>query len=81
VTPACVSWGGGGNVKHVKRVAADCGKLFAGLSVLATLLLMSPIFVFLRDVWIRTQGDAVASRHATNFNLATYLPKLSHLSP
>jgi hypothetical protein len=38
---------------------------------------MSPIFVFLRDVWIRTQCDAVTSRHATNLNLATYLPKLS----
>ncbi len=28
-------------------------------------------FVFLRDVWIRTQSAAVASRRATN--LATYL--------
>jgi hypothetical protein len=29
-------------------------------------------FVFLRDVWIRTQRAAVASRRATN--LATHLP-------
>ncbi len=36
---------------------------------------MSPIFVFLRDVWIRTQSDAGANRHASNLNLATYLPK------
>jgi hypothetical protein len=33
---------------------------------------MSPFFVFLRDVWIRTQSAAVASRRATN--LATHLP-------
>ncbi len=32
-------------------------------------------FVFLRDVWIRTQSAAVASRRATN--LATHLPKLA----
>jgi hypothetical protein len=44
-------------------------------SVLATPLLMSPIFVFLRDVWIRTQSAAVASRRATN--LATHLPTLA----
>jgi hypothetical protein len=42
--------------------------------------------VFLRDVWIRTQIAAVASRRATNLathllNLATHLPNLSHLSP
>jgi hypothetical protein len=29
-------------------------------------LLMSPIFVFLRDVWIRTQSAAVAKRRAIN---------------
>ncbi len=32
-------------------------------------------FVFLRDVWIRTQRAAVASRRATN--LANYLPFLA----
>jgi hypothetical protein len=31
-------------------------------------------FVFLRDVWIRTQRAAVASRRDTN--LATHLPKI-----
>jgi hypothetical protein len=36
-------------------------------------------FVFLRDVWIRTQRAAIASRRATNLathfpNLATHLP-------
>jgi hypothetical protein len=36
-------------------------------------------FVFLRDVWIRTQRAAVASWLATN--LATNLPKLSRPSP
>ncbi len=33
---------------------------------------MSPYFLFLRDVWIRTQRAAVASRRATN--LATHIP-------
>ncbi len=33
---------------------------------------MSPIFVFLRDVWIRTQNAAIASSRASN--LATHLP-------
>jgi hypothetical protein len=33
-------------------------------------------FVFLRDVWIRTQRAAVTSRRATN--LATHLPKIFH---
>ncbi len=47
--------------------------LLAGLSVLATSLLMSPIFVVLRDVWIRTQSAAVASRRVTN--LTTHLFK------
>jgi hypothetical protein len=43
-------------------------------------------FVFLRDVWIRTQRAAKASRRATNLatnlhNLATHLPNLSDPSP
>ncbi len=38
--------------------------------MLATPLLMSPIFF--RDVWIRTQIAAIASRRA--INLATHLP-------
>jgi hypothetical protein len=33
-------------------------------------------FVFLKDVWIRTQIAAVASRRATY--LATHLPKLGN---
>ncbi len=36
-------------------------------------LLMSPIFVLLKDVWILTQRAAVASRRA--INLATRLPR------
>jgi hypothetical protein len=40
--------------------------------VLPTPLLMSPIFVFLGDVWIRTQKAAIASKRTTN--LATHLP-------
>ncbi len=38
-------------------------------------------FVFLRDVWTRTQRAAVASRRATN--LATHLPNLEgeHIKP
>jgi hypothetical protein len=36
-------------------------------------------FVFLGDVWIRTQRAAVASRCATN--LATHLPNLATLLP
>jgi hypothetical protein len=35
-------------------------------------------FVFMRDVWIRTQNAAVASRRA--YNLATHL-LISHPSP
>jgi hypothetical protein len=35
--------------------------------------LCSPFFVFLRDVWLRTQIAALASRQATN--LATHLPR------
>ena len=37
-----------------------------------TTLLMPLIFVFTRDVWIRTQRAAVASMRATN--LATFRP-------
>ncbi len=44
---------------------------WAAKSVLATPLLMSPIFVFFRDIWIRNQRAAVASSYATN--LATHL--------
>ncbi len=36
-------------------------------------------YVVLRDVWIRTQRAAVASRRATN--LATHLPLLRHPPP
>ena len=36
-------------------------------------------FVFLRDVWNRTQRDAAASRRANN--LATHLPNLSTHPP
>ncbi len=43
----------------------------AGSGVLATPMFMSPILYFLRDVWIRTQRAAVASRRANN--LATYI--------
>ncbi len=45
----------------------------------ATPLLISPtyFFVFLRDVWIRTQRAVVASRRAT-INLATHLPNLAN---
>jgi hypothetical protein len=42
--------------------------------VLATTLLMSPMLDVLRDVWIRTQSAAVASRRATN--LTTHFPEL-----
>jgi hypothetical protein len=45
--------------------------VFGGLSVVATPLIMPPIFVSLRDVWIRTRSVAVASRRATN--LANHL--------
>jgi hypothetical protein len=57
------------------------------------LCLCRPIFLFLRDVWIRTKTAAVASRRATNLatnlpnlsthllNFAIHLPQLSHPSP
>jgi hypothetical protein len=49
------------------------------LGVLATPLLMSPIFIFLRDVWILTQRAAVAS--TGDNNLATHLPNLANHLP
>ncbi len=48
-------------------------------SVLATSFLMSPFFVVLRDVWIRTLRVDLASRRASN--LATHPLQLSYPSP
>ncbi len=48
----------------------------AGWSVLDTPLLMSPIFVFLRDIWIRTQRVAVAIRRPTE--LAFQVPSQNY---
>jgi hypothetical protein len=39
---------------------------FGGLSVFSYSFAYVALFVFLRDVWIRTQRAAVASRRATN---------------
>ncbi len=46
--------------------------LFGGLECAGDALAYVVLFVFLRDVWIRTQRAAIASRCATN--LATHLP-------
>jgi hypothetical protein len=52
---------------------------FAGQCVDHSFAYVAP-FIFLRDVWIRTQRDAVASRRASN--LATHLPNFNTtLSP
>jgi hypothetical protein len=45
--------------------------------LLATVL-MSPIFLFLKNVWIRTQRAAVVSVRATN--LATHIPDYIYTS-
>jgi hypothetical protein len=45
---------------------------FGGLQCVGHSFAYVAHFVLLRDVWIRTQGAAVASRRATN--LATHLP-------
>ncbi len=58
---------------------------FAGLEYVGHSFAYVAHFVFLRDVWIRTQCAAVASRRATNLathfpNLASHIPNLaSHL--
>ena len=53
-----------------------CENIYSGLECVAH-------FVFSRDVWIRTQMAAVASRRAQPSlpYLATHLPILSHPSP
>jgi hypothetical protein len=61
------------------RFSFMCIFFGAVYSVLVTPLLMSPIFVFLKDVWIRTQSAVIVSRRATN--LATHLPALAAQLP
>jgi hypothetical protein len=62
---------------------------FCGLECVGQSFAYVAHFVFLRNVWIRTQRVAIASRHATNFathlrdlathltNLATHFPNLA----
>ncbi len=52
--------------------------MFCGLELVGHSFAYVAHFVFLRDVWIRTQRAAVASRRATN--LATHLPLATHLT-
>ncbi len=52
--------------------------LFGRLECVAHSFAYVAPFVFLRDVWVRTQRDVVASRRASN--LATHLPKLAPIS-
>jgi hypothetical protein len=52
---------------------------FGGLECVGHSFAYVALFVFLRDVWIRTQRAAVASSRATTF--ATHLPSLGHPSP
>jgi hypothetical protein len=52
---------------------------FGGLECVGHSFAYVAPYLFLRDVWIRTQIAAVASRRATNF--APISPKLSHPSP
>jgi hypothetical protein len=51
---------------------------FSGLECVGHSFAYAAHFIFLRDIWIRTQRAAVASRRGTN--LTTRLP-LSHPSP
>jgi hypothetical protein len=48
-------------------------KFFGGLECVGQSFAHVAHFVFLRDVWIRTQRAAVASKRTTT--LATYLPR------
>ncbi len=59
---------------------------FGGLECVGHSFVYVAHFVFLRDVLIRTQRAAVASRryqlsHSSPSNLATHLPPVSHPSP
>jgi hypothetical protein len=49
-----------------------CIYFFGGLECVGHAIAYVAYFVFLRDVWIRTQRAAIASRHA--INLATHVP-------
>ncbi len=53
--------------------------IFGGLECVGHSFANVAHFIFLRDVWIRTQRDVVARRRSTN--LATHVPQLSHPSP
>jgi hypothetical protein len=50
-------------------------KILGGLECVGHSFAYVAHFVFLRDVWIRSQTAAVARRRATN--LATHLPELA----
>ncbi len=55
----------------------SCILFFGGLQCVGHSFAYVAHFVFLRDVWIRTQRPAVAIRRATN--LATHLPRVRSL--
>jgi hypothetical protein len=59
---------------------------FCGLDCVGHFFAYVAHFVFLRNEWIQTQKDALASRRVTNFathlpNLATHLPNLANHLP
>ncbi len=56
----------------IEIIFYNCVFIFGGLECVGHSFAYVAHFVFFRDVWIRTQKAAVASRRATN--LATHLP-------
>jgi hypothetical protein len=63
-----------GNFGDLDNIFSFIFYIFGGLECVGHSFAYVAHFVFLRDVWIRTQRAAVASRCATN--LATHLPKM-----
>jgi hypothetical protein len=73
-------------VKTLDRLNVFFCIFFGGLGCVHHSFAHVTRFVFLRDVWIRTQRGAVASRCATNIDthlpdLATYIPDLANHLP
>jgi hypothetical protein len=53
-------------IMHVSSFVLLFAYFFGGLECVGHSFAYVALFVFLRDVWIRTQRAAIASRRATN---------------
>jgi hypothetical protein len=72
------------SLKFLRHICTRLGHdflllLFGGLECVGHSFAYVVHFLFLRDVWIRTQRGAVASRRANN--LAIHLPNLATRHP